>query len=157
MNWFIDTEFDENGKTIELISIALVSEDGREYHAVSSEFDPEACNDWVKANVLPRLPLKGRKTRAEIKTEVAALLLAGGVKPKIWGYYADYDWVVFCQLFGRMVDLPDGMPMLCHDIVQEMSRLGVKRADLPANDGAHDALEDARWIKATWSQLNRRQ
>ena len=56
MRYFLDTEFDENGSTINLISIALVAEDGRELYLVSSEFSVNAFNDWVKANVLPLLP-----------------------------------------------------------------------------------------------------
>ena len=32
-------------------------------------------------------------------------------KPVIYSYFASYDWVAFAQLFGRMIDLPEGMPM----------------------------------------------
>jgi len=35
-----------------------------------------------------------------------------------YGYYADYDWVVFCWLFGRMIDLPKEFPMYCIDLKQ---------------------------------------
>jgi len=35
-----------------------------------------------------------------------------------YGYHADYDWVVFCQLFGKMMDLPKGFPMYCKDLKQ---------------------------------------
>jgi hypothetical protein len=38
--YFFDTEFDEDGKTIELISIGIKCADGREYYAVSREFEP---------------------------------------------------------------------------------------------------------------------
>lgn len=37
---------------------------------------------------------------------------------EIYAYYADYDWVVFCSIFGRMIDLPSGMPMYCKDLKQ---------------------------------------
>lgn len=33
MKYFLDTEFHEDGKTIDLISIGIVAEDGREYYA----------------------------------------------------------------------------------------------------------------------------
>ena len=39
MRIFYDTEFLDDGKTIDLISIGMVAEDGRELYAVSSEFD----------------------------------------------------------------------------------------------------------------------
>lgn len=37
---------------------------------------------------------------------------------QFFGYYADYDWVLFCSLFGRMIDLPKGFPMYCRDLKQ---------------------------------------
>lgn len=151
MRWYIDTEFDENGRTIDLISIALVSErdDVPDYYAVSSEFDPNACNEWVKANVLPKLPPRETwKPRSVIADEVRAILLHNGDKPEVWGYFADYDWVALCQLFGRMVDLPERMPFFCLDVRQAMHHAGVKRSELPPEPAnAHDALADARWTK----------
>ena len=158
MKWFIDTEFNENGKTIELISIALVNEHGHGYYAISTEFDPAACNDWVKANVLTKLGERHPdsdlwKSRSEIAEDVKGLLQRGGA-PEIWGYFSDYDWVAFCQLFGCMIDLPDGFPMYCLDLKQEMHRLGVAREQLPeqaANE--HNALADAFWIRSAWLEL----
>lgn len=38
--------------------------------------------------------------------------------PEFYGYYSDYDWVLFCTMFGTMMDLPDGMPMYCIDLKQ---------------------------------------
>lgn len=42
----------------------------------------------------------------------------GYAQPEFYAYYADYDWVVFCSLFGRMIDLPKGFPMYCKDLKQ---------------------------------------
>jgi len=39
--------------------------------------------------------------------------------PKFYAYFADYDWVAFCWLFGKMMDLPNGFPMYCRDLKQE--------------------------------------
>lgn len=162
MRWYLDTEFNEDGRTIELISIALVPQTKLvdSYYAVSSEFDPDRCNDWVKANVLPHLPPRETwKPRAVIRDEIERLLLhdreaAAGYKPEIWAYFADYDWVAFCQLFGRMVDLPKGMPMFCRDLRQLMDDRGVKRSELPALEGTeHNALDDARWVRAAHHYL----
>ena len=36
VKYFFDTEFYEDGKTIDLISIGIVAEDGREFYAVSN-------------------------------------------------------------------------------------------------------------------------
>lgn len=163
----MDTEFAEDGKTIGLISIALVNETGGFYYAVSTEFDPEACNDWVKANVLPKLPTFEPKTahfwktRREIAADVRDLLVGDrpenepATKPEIWAYFADYDWVAFCQLFGRMVDLPRGMPFWCRDLKQHMETFGVKKDALPPQDNEHDALDDARWVRKAFLEVER--
>lgn len=37
MRYFFDTEFHEDGQTIDLISIGIVAEDGREFYAVSRD------------------------------------------------------------------------------------------------------------------------
>ena len=52
MKYFYDTEFIEDGSTIELVSIGIVAEDGREYYAVSRDFDATRASDWVVRNCL---------------------------------------------------------------------------------------------------------
>lgn len=39
---------------------------------------------------------------------------------EVYGYFADYDWVLFCSLFGKMIDLPKGFPMYCIDLKQTL-------------------------------------
>ncbi len=150
--WFYDTEFHEDGKTIDLISIALVSDDGREYYAVSSEFDEARCNDWVKANVLPHLPPRDTwKPRHQIAAEIRVLLTHNGDRPELWAYFGDYDHVALCQLYGRMIDLPNGFPFYTLDLKQMMRAHGVTKEQLPAQTGnEHDAMADARWNLAAY-------
>jgi hypothetical protein len=145
---WMDTEFIENGITIDLISIGLVREDGAEYYAESEECDLTKASDWVRNNVFPHL-IGDRKPRAVIAREVVAFV---GKKPEFWGYYADYDWVVLCQLYGTMMDLPKGWPMFCLDIKQTCVSVGNPR--LPEQGkGEHNALADARWNRTAWEFL----
>lgn len=53
-----DTEFLEDGKTIDLISIGIVCEDGREYYAINSDADWDRIrkDDWLMDNVVRHLP-----------------------------------------------------------------------------------------------------
>lgn len=53
-----DTEFLEDGKTINLISIGVVCEDGREYYAINSDADWGRIrkDDWLMDNVVRHLP-----------------------------------------------------------------------------------------------------
>lgn len=48
--------------------------------------------------------------------------------PKFYGYYCDYDWVLLCSLFGRMIDLPKGFPMYCNDLKQSFDELALIEA-----------------------------
>lgn len=156
MRFFLDTEFSERGPRypIELISVALVAESGREFYAISSEFDANACNPWVKENVLPHLARGVRHPLWEIRAAVQYFVGQCCVEPfhggihtsptEFWGYYADYDWVVFCQIFGTMIDLPTGWPMYCRDLKQWSDALG--NPTLPKQSSTeHNALNDARW------------
>jgi hypothetical protein len=158
MKYFIDTEFIERGPRhpIELISIGIVCEDGRTFYAISSEFDPSHASEWVRENVLSHLePEKTRSTVTELARQIYVFTspLVYGSKPEFWGYYADYDWVVFCQIFGTMVDLPKGFPMYCRDIKQWCVELG--NPQLPAQDSTeHNALNDAKWNKVAWEFLS---
>ncbi|MCV7175109.1 3'-5' exoribonuclease domain-containing protein [Mycolicibacterium sphagni] len=56
--YFYDTEFLDDGSTIELISIGIVCEDGREYYAVNFDCDfRRICkDDWLWDNVVRHLP-----------------------------------------------------------------------------------------------------
>lgn len=56
MKYWFDCEFNEDGRTIDLISIGIVSEDGREYSACSEDAELHRVNPWVRQNVLPKLP-----------------------------------------------------------------------------------------------------
>lgn len=55
MRYFLDTEFIDDGKTIGLISIGIVSEDKRELYLQSCEFDRKNVSSWVEENVLSHL------------------------------------------------------------------------------------------------------
>ena len=141
--FFIDTEFIESGpnRPIELLSIGIVAEDGRTFYAVDEGAVLANANAWVQEKVLPHLG-GPRLPRDEIRLAIKQFI--GDCKPEFWGYYADYDWVVFCQIFGAMIDLPKGWPMYCRDIKQLCDSCGNPK--LPEQTSKeHNALNDARW------------
>jgi hypothetical protein len=154
MRYFFDTEFYEDGKTIDLISIGIVTEDGRELYAVSQEAQLHRVSDWVRANVLPHLPRYGDPawmSRADIANAVRAFVIPEP-KPELWAYYADYDWVVLCQLFGTMLGLPKGWPMFCRDLKQLSVDVGSPKHPPDPKD-EHNALADARWNRDLYAFL----
>lgn len=246
MNYYLDTEFLEGTQkekfpisllrkntvpTIDLISIGVVSEDGREYYAISKDFnlkeawsrfdlklrtgDGRNIGDgtykvyWIRENVLRTIfddlvlkhslleykanqlgttsgynpPYKFNyktlkklinlfgKTNKEISEEILGFIgqyqdtgALSDNKSKFYAYYADYDWVVFCQLFGKMINLPKGFPMYCVDlkqILEEREYTQIKaykhlgdgipklknHVDYPKQSNEHNALDDALWNK----------
>ncbi|TNF15451.1 MAG: 3'-5' exoribonuclease [Rhodobacteraceae bacterium] len=149
MRIWLDTEFIEDGNTIELLSIGMVREDGATYYAEPAETDRSRADEWVTAKVLPHLHGPVRP-RAEIADE---LIQFAGAAPEFWAYYAAYDWVALCQLYGRMIDIPAGWPMFCRDVQQLRAELGVEVLP-PQESTEHNALADALWTKAAHEFLH---
>ena len=54
--YFYDCEFIEDGRLVDLVSIGVVDEFGREFYAVSTEYDDSRAVPWVRRNVLDKLP-----------------------------------------------------------------------------------------------------
>lgn len=188
---FYDCEFLEDGRTIDLISIAMVRETGEELYLISEDIDQDPLNErirannWLMENVIARLPLKTRydgkpaldlpgapnvyprklghfgldltdnriASRRYIRNAVRDFVLGTPGPVELWADYGAYDHVLLAQLFGPMVQLPEGFPMWTHDLRQEVERLGMP--DLPAQDAAavHDALADARWLRDAYNTL----
>lgn len=234
MKYFLDTEFLEGtqktlfGKTkptIDLISIGIVCEDGREYYAISKDFNlKEAWNRydikieqvsgdmrnhypsgikhkvyWLRENVLKnifpekvgmnyiqfkRLVNHFGKSNEQIAKEIKHFVANRPIENnkeqwildydtkdvQFYGYYADYDWVVFCWLFGRMIDLPKGFPMYCIDLKQTLNEMperpkrtifgyrtieAIKEdPNYPKQTNEHNALADAHWNYELYKFLN---
>lgn len=191
MRIYYDTEFVEDGNTVDLLSIGMVREDGATLYRVVK--DPWAVqraveHEWLRDNVVRHLPVKlldqahgmmvagdrfGRShefgnlwewdrshpDRASVvsRREVAMAVrgfIAGTESPQLWAWYGAYDHVAYAQLFGRMIDLPDGFPMNTCDVKQEAMRLGDPQ--IPAfreADAEHNALSDARWARSAHQWL----
>lgn len=137
-----DFEFIEDGKTIDPVSVGLVRGDGEVYYAEFLEADLSKADSWVIDNVLPKLEGPA-KPRAQIAQEIIEFV---GENPVFWGYYADYDWVVLCQLYGRMADLPQTWPMYCRDLKQLVDEHDIQLEQPNSYEEEHNALADALWI-----------
>jgi hypothetical protein len=148
--WF-DTEFLEDGHTIKLISIGMVREDRATFYGETLAAERLAeSNDWLAENVRPHL--RGESARYGSAALADAVRAFAGESPEFWAYYASYDWVALCQIYGTMMDLPKGWPMYCRDLQQVRDMLG--GIELPKQTGAeHDALADAVWTRDAWLWL----
>lgn len=206
MKYFIDTEFIEGlhkpifGKKrhfIDLISIGIVDENGRSYYAISNEYKFEDANKWVQDNVI--IPMYRQEISGDRRNHMNAETfhkytnksfsndrIAEDIRrfcqsnvygePQFYGYYADYDWVVFCSLFGRMLDLPKGFPMYCRDLKQMLDESYIyqenkydgetrldswlkqvkNHPDYPKQKDEHNALADAKWNKELYDFITQK-
>ena len=153
--YFYDTEFIEDGTTIDLVSIGVACEDGREYYAISTAFDPARAGVWVRRNVLDKLPSPADpawRSRTVIRDELAEFLAAGEGDPELWAWYAAYDHVVLAQLWGNMTALPRFIPRFTNELRQLW-----EAADYPeipdSGPDQHHALADARLNLARWQAI----
>jgi hypothetical protein len=175
MRYWFDMEFIEKGaaQPIRPLSIGIVAEDGRTLYRQYHDTHLRHLTPWLLEHVHPKLEHIGCwaglypwEKNADCPWRPAAAIAAEirvfcdpvwYGKPEFWAYYADYDWVALCQTFGSMNDLPDGWPMYCRDLKQWCDSLGNPK--LPSQNPAeeHHALNDARWTKAAWDFLLRKQ
>lgn len=134
------------------MSIGVVAEDGREFYAVSTEFDPERAGPWVRRHVLGKLPPPADpswRSRSRIRDDLYAFLTEPGLPVQLWAWYAAYDHVVLGQLWGTMPAMPREVPRLTLEIRQHWETAGSPPIPAPGSD-RHDALADARLGFARW-------
>lgn len=152
--------------TIELISIGIVREDGEEFYAISKEFDVPAAwdNEWLRKNVLQPICSEtlGQTNQNYLNNDLELVLQNNGLSrqrikdlilnfigddmnPVFYGWHADYDYVVFVQIFGGMKGYPKGFPFYFRDLKQTIDERNLA-IHQPENN-AHNALNNARWAK----------
>lgn len=161
MKYFLDTEFNEEVDPVEIISVGLVAEDGREFYAINTDYSEwstrwETVNPWVLMNVRPIMVLEGVETVFGDKT-----VLRDGVQafvgmdptPEFWAYFGAYDWFLICRLFSNFEKLPKTWYPICYDLKQYAKHLAVK---LPSKfSPEHNALVDARWTKHAFEMVSK--
>ena len=150
MKYWIDTEFIARPFAVDLVSIGVVAEDGREVYAESSETDWSKASPWTLRHVRPQLDGKGMSL--EDISYALRDFTDHDEDPVFWGYFPAYDWVALVGLFGGLEELPFHYPQLCLDIKQWAIELG--DPELPHQKGTrHHALADARWTRDAWAFL----
>lgn len=118
MNYFLDTEF--NGFGGELISLALVREDGESLYLIYKI--EEKLDPWVKENVIPYLAKDKSGVRAFVETKLEganaiAKFLKGDNAPYIITDWPD-DVRYFCQAIITGPGVMASIPRAIFDIVR---------------------------------------
>lgn len=138
MKYAIDTEFIDTPEHTELLSLAVVREDG-EYRYFEFAFQEEAVTPWLEQHVMPHLA----PSTSQISFAMAADALRSWINkhedphPEFWAYYGAYDWYWMQRVMGGMMNKPDHWPMLFIEFANQGS---VPQYFKPE----HHALADAR-------------
>ena len=158
--YFYDCEFIEDGHVIDLVSIGMVDEYGREFYAVSTEFDPSRAVPWVRRNVLDKLPSPqdpAWRSREQIRDDLWEFMIRPlrdrpGETIELWAWFAAYDHVALAQLWGAMPALPPEIPRFTKELRQLWDDTGQPAVPEPVG-ARHDALVDARHNLARWRTM----
>jgi hypothetical protein len=140
MRLFVDTEFTDF-IDCDLISIALVADDGREFYGERSDYDHASCSEFVRAAVLPQL---GRFPGCVFEREVLRSALASWLgqfaneSERLLCFDNGGDWELLC-------DLLDGPPRGWQAVhIGGLIDNGRSERYYRIHGGRHHALGDAR-------------
>lgn len=135
---WIDCEFNEFGG--DLISMALVADDGQEFYEVLNLEKDYNYGSWVFANVVPWLN----------KDPITKQLF----QQKLWAFINQWEEVHI------IADWPDDIKYFCMSLITgpgmsmntplKLTMQIDRELDTSSSATLHNALEDARAIKRSW-------
>lgn len=172
---FFDCEFTGFHQNTTLISIGLISEGGNTFYAEFTDYDTIQVDEWIQTNLINNLVLDkfdyengyepySKDVRFTGNTEDVAFTLDhwlhGFKQIEIWSDCLAYDWVLFNQLFGGALHVPEHLYYIPFDICTLFKIKGINPdIDRKAYNGMtkdthkHNALWKAKVIKSCYERL----
>ena len=159
MKVFFDTEFTGLHQKTTLISIGMVDEYSRELYCELNDYDVSQIDEWLAKNVISSL----HKTNL-VNSYTAKMAIEDFLEPydyvEMWSDCLAYDWVLFNQLWGHAFNIPKNIYYIPFDICTLFKMKGfdadINReefANMAEDDKKHNALWDAKVIKACYEKL----
>lgn len=169
----MDSEFTGLHKDTTLISIGIISEDGRTFYAELNDYDKSQVDDWLQENVIDNLLMKepadneqeeycatrsrdnayGNDLYASYSVELrgdmqeVAKELNVWVSQfddiKIWSDCLAYDWVLFNHLFGHAFNLPQNIYYIPFDICTLFEIKGID-PDISREEFINNSIKGAK-------------
>lgn len=184
MNIYFDTEFSGLHKDTTLISMGLVSENGKELYLEFTDYDKTQCDDWIKENVLNNTIMEGNSSVTDIvldemdyrkgdkQTLKGVLLhwLSQFDSVELVSDVCHYDMVLFIDVFGTAFDLPKNVCPVCYDINTDIAKeynvalvdafdmnreMLLEEFDKVVKGSKHNSLYDAKVIKEIYNAIGR--
>lgn len=192
---FLDTEFTGLHKNTTLISLSLVTEDGNFFYAEFTDYNVMQVDGWIKDNVIKNLIFQHRpdNTASSASTPTGTDYNVKGntefvlkqllqwlgelsknsqEKFEVWADVPHYDWVLFCDIFGGAMNLPQCIFYICFDLATKFKELPGGDPDCNRLDflksvlghstvmetitAPHNALNDAIVTKTIWEILEQK-
>lgn len=167
---FLDTEFTDLAPGAQPISIGVVSIEGQEFYAeLADGWEPQACSEFVRKIILPRLeiPVLGRLSRAQCAVQLVRWLCSVGDGCPVVAVTLDsyIDWWMLGLLIEGKGWTPEQRevsvgtqgfrvtlrPQIPHwDDAERMSRFRKMLKRSLKRLRRHHALDDARALRAAW-------
>lgn len=181
---FFDTEFTGLHQSTTLISIGLVADDGKTFYAEFTDYDESQVDDWVQENVIDNLiypqdegcgleytnegeytkegdppTVKGTWGSSAYMAVLRRWIERLG-EVEMWSDCLAYDWVLFCELFGGAMSIPENIHYIPFDICTLFKMRGIdpdinreEFAGMTDGSQKHNALWDALVIKGCYDRL----
>ncbi len=166
---FLDTEFTSLTKQGELISIALVAQDGSYFYAELNDYNAETLSQWHKDNVIASLKFNdienfnkvelstsrqnynGKGTKPDVAGSLKKWLEIIAPRPdtkfQIWADVGHYDKVHFDDLFGGAFGIPGQVHYIFHELATLFLTAGfdpdINRVDFCKNEGVFTLPESS--------------
>jgi len=169
---FLDTEFTGLHQNTTLISIGLISECGKTFYAELTDFNLAQCDEWIMENVLSNLCLKqphdySNGVKVLCNTKNLKRELSNWLKQfdevEIWSDCLAYDWVLFNEILGHALNIPENVYYIPFDICTLFKIKGID-PDISREEFAeikekqkHNALFDAKVIKKCYEKLKKQE
>lgn len=174
---YFDTEFTGLHKNTTLISIGLITENGKTFYAELTDYDSTQIDKWLEENVLSNLTLT-RMKKNTMKMDILGNTFFRGDKKglkhflgewlklrgpiEMWSDCLAYDWVLFNNIFDHAFNIPENVYYIPMDICTVFKEKGID-PDISREEFAevtehskkkkHNALWDAIVIKGCCDKL----
>lgn len=74
---------------------------------------------------------------------------------ELYSYYGAYDHVVFCWLFGKMIELPNGLPKFSYDLIQLLHYIAETKSIIVRN--TNDGFSERRYFVGDYYHTTKEQ
>ena len=158
--------------------MGLVADDGQQFYAEFTDYDRSQCDEWILQNVIRHTRWLNRElpSKPVVEQQQNCLMVYGNSQyivrqlrnwlsryPSInvWADCYAWDWVLFCELFGGALQIPENIFYMPGDLVTLFMLNGLDAdtdreafAELDQNlPPRHNSLTDALLTQACFHKL----